>query len=109
MTTALTILFFYVLPAVGGWKVFEKAGIAGWIAIVPILNWFGLLKLLGRSYLWVLCFVFFYPVTHFVAAVLVAWRFGKSTLFGLGLALLPFIFIPLLGFGDARYLRPASR
>jgi hypothetical protein len=106
--TALTILFFYVLPAAGGWKVFEKAGLSGWVALIPILNWFGILRLLGRSYLWILAFVFFYPVTHFIASVMVAWRFGKSTFFGLGIALLPFVFIPLLGFGGARYLRPAD-
>src|ERR1700761_734751 len=104
MTTALSFLFFFVLPAIGGWKVFEKAGLPGWAAWIPILNWFGLLKLLGRSYLWILAFIFFYPVTHFVASVLVAWRFGRSTLYGLGIALLPFRFVPLLGFGEARYL-----
>jgi hypothetical protein len=104
----LSVFFFIVLPAVGGWKIFEKAGISGWVALVPVLNWLGVLKLLGRSYLWIVCFVFFYPVTHFVASVMVAWRFGKSTLYGMGIALLPFVFIPLLGFGDARYLGPAD-
>jgi hypothetical protein len=106
--TALSILLLYVLPAIGGWKVFEKAGVAGWVALVPILNWFGILRILGRSYLWIVAFVFFYPVTHFVAAVLLAWRFGKGTLFGLGIAFLPFLFVPMLGFGSARYLRPAA-
>jgi len=105
MLTFLSILFLYVLPGLGGWKVFEKAGVRGWVALIPILNWFGVLKLLGRSYLWVLCFVFFYPVTHFIAAVMVAWRFGKSTLFGLGIALLPGVFLPMLGFGQAEYQR----
>ncbi len=104
MTWLLSFLFLYVLPAIGGWKIFEKAGLPGWAALIPVLNWFGILKLLGHSYLWILAFIFFYPVTHFVAAVLVAWKFGKSTLFGLGMALLPGLFIPWLGFSDARYL-----
>jgi Family of unknown function (DUF5684) len=104
MMTALSFLFLYVLPAIGGWKIFEKAGLPGWAALIPFFNWFGILKLLGRSYLWIFAFVFFYPVTHFVAAVLVSWKFGKSTLFGLGLALLPGLFVPWLGFSDARYL-----
>lgn len=106
LTTALSLFFFFVLPAVGGWKIFEKAGMPGWVALVPVLNWFGVLKLLGRSYLWIVAFIFFYPVTHFVASVLVAWRFGKSALYGVGIALLPFIFVPLLGFSEARYLGP---
>jgi hypothetical protein len=100
----LSFLFLYLLPAIGGWKIFEKAGLPGWAALIPVINWFGILKLLGMSYLWILAFIFFYPVTHFVAAVLVAWKFGKSTIFGLGLALLPPLFVPWLGFGDARYL-----
>jgi hypothetical protein len=105
MITALSTLFF-VLTAIGGWKVFEKAGLPGWVALVPVLNWFGILRLLGRSYAWILFFIFFYPVTHFVVSVLVAWRFGKSALFGVGLAFLPFLFVPMLGFSDARYLGP---
>jgi hypothetical protein len=104
MMTALSILFLYVLPALGLWKVFEKAGIAGWVALIPILNLFGILKLLGRSYLWIVFFVPFYPIAHFVASVLVGWRFGKSTIFGLGIAFLPGLFLPWLGYGEARYL-----
>jgi hypothetical protein len=33
----------------------------------------------------------------------VARKFVKSDGFGLGLAFLPFIFYPMLGFGDAQY------
>jgi|SRR6185437_6220764 len=104
MMWLLSVLFLYVLPAVGGWKIFEKAGIPGWAALIPGINLFGILKLLGMSYLWILAFIFCYPVAHFVAAVLVAWKFGKSTVFGLGLALVPPLFVPWLGFSDARYL-----
>jgi signal peptidase I len=104
--TALSILFLYVLPAIGRWKIFEKAGVGGWVALVPGLSWLGTLKLLGRSYLWILCFIFFYPVTRVVASVLVAWQFGKSWLYGLGLAFAPFVFEPHLGLSDARYQRP---
>jgi Family of unknown function (DUF5684) len=105
MMTALSILFLYVLPTIGLWKIFEKAGMRGWVALIPFVRWFGILKLLDRSYLWIFAFIFFFPVTHFVASVLVAWKFGKSTLFGVGIALLPGVFEPVLGFGDARYVR----
>jgi hypothetical protein len=37
-----------------------------------------------------------------------AKRFGKSEGFGLGLAFLGFIFIPILGFSDAVYTDPNS-
>jgi hypothetical protein len=33
-----------------------------------------------------------------------AERFGRSQAFGIGLAFLSFIFFPILGFGDARYM-----
>ena len=103
----LSFVFVVLIPAIGGWKIFEKANMPGWVALVPVLNCFGVLKLLGRSYLWIFAFLpFFYPVTHFILAVMVAWRFGKSALFGLGMAVLPMIFVPLLGFSEARYLGP---
>ena len=44
-----------------------------------------------------------------VASVDIAKSFGKGTGFGIGLALLPFIFYPILGFGDAQYQGPVSR
>ena len=49
----------------------------------------------------------FIPIVNFVIAILVciafAGKFGKGAGFGLGLVFLPFIFYPLLGFGDAKY------
>jgi hypothetical protein len=44
----------------------------------------------------------------FIVAIDVAKSFGKDAAYGIGLALLPFIFYPLLGFGDARYLGPPA-
>ncbi len=107
MMSLLSFFFLWLLPAFGGSKVFEKAGIPGWIAFVPVLNILGVLKLLGRSYLWIFAF-FIPPVTpfaFFITAVLVAWRFGRSSLFGVGLCFLWPVFIPLLGFSESRYLR----
>jgi len=34
--------------------------------------------------------------------------FGKSTGFGIGLIFLPIIFIPILAFGNAKYLGPIA-
>ena len=48
-----------------------------------------------------------HPIVNFVVAIMVsmdvAKNFGKGAGFGIGLALLGFIFYPILGFGDARY------
>lgn len=90
-----------------GWlRVFPKAGQPGWAALVPFYNIYVLVVGVARlSLLWyVLVFV---PVVQIIAAILinleVARRFGKSEAFGLGLALLGFIFYPLLGFSSDRY------
>lgn len=68
------------------------------------------MKIVGRPVWWLL--LFFIPVVNFIVGILVsielAKAFGKGTGFGVGLVLLPFIFVPLLGFGDARYQRRSS-
>jgi hypothetical protein len=90
-----------------GWlRVFPKAGWPAWAALVPFYNAYVLVVGVARlSVLWyVLVFV---PVVQIIAAILVnlevARRFGKSEAFGLGLALLGFVFYPLLGFGSDQY------
>ncbi len=87
------------------WKVFTKAGKPGWGCIVPIYNVILLLEIAGKPLWWVI--LLFIPLVSIVVAILVSIEvgkaFGKSTAFGLGLALLPFVFYPVLGFGSAQY------
>jgi hypothetical protein len=49
----------------------------------------------------------FIPVINLIAllkiSIDVAGKFNNGVLYGLGLAILPFIFYPLLGFGDSSY------
>lgn len=51
--------------------------------------------------------LFFIPLVNLIAAILlfvaIAEKFGKGAGFGVGMAFLGFIFIPILGFGDAQY------
>jgi uncharacterized membrane protein YoaK (UPF0700 family) len=78
---------------------------SGWAAIIPIYNVFVLLKIAGKPAWWIILFLI--PVVSFVIFILVgievAKKFGKSAGFGVGLALLGFIFFPMLGFGDATF------
>lgn len=94
-----------VLMIAALWKVFEKAGEPGWAAIVPIYNLYVMLKIAGRPGWWILLFLI--PFVNFIIAIVVAFdvskRFGKGAGFAIGLILLPFIFYPLLAWGDARY------
>ncbi len=106
------LIWLLVLVAVlaGMWKVFEKAGRQGWEAIIPIYNLYVLTIIVGQP--WWLVILSFIPVVGlFVMAYLsfrLAERFGQELPFTLGLIFLPFVFYPLLGFGDATYTAPAA-
>ncbi len=94
-----------LLMLVAAWKVFAKAGEPGWAAIVPIYNLVVLLKIVDKPLWWFILFLI--PFVNFVAAILVtlalADKFGKGAGFAVGMIVLPFVFYPILGFGDARY------
>lgn len=106
----VTVVIFPILAAAGMWKTFEKAGEPGWAVLVPIYSQIVLLRIVGRPAIWTIGF--FVPVVNLVLAVIVsidlAKSFGKSAGFGVGLALLPVVFYPLLGFGQATYLGRAA-
>ena len=89
----------------GLWKMYEKAGKPGWAAIIPIYNVIVMLEIVARPLWWVV--LMFIPLVNVVVYILVlvelARRFGKGVGYAIGMLFLPFIFFPLLGFGDATY------
>jgi hypothetical protein len=94
-----------VVVIIAMWKVFTKAGKPGWAAIVPIYNIIVLLEIAGKPLWWfILCLI---PFVNFIiwiiVSIAVAEKFGKGAGFGIGMAILPFIFFLILGFGDAKY------
>jgi len=103
----IAVIVFYIYCM---WRIFAKAGKPGWASIVPIYNILVELEIVGRPWWWLL--LMFVPVANIVVSVIVlldlAKVFGKSTGFGIGLILLSFIFIPVLAFGDAKYLGPIA-
>lgn len=106
----LLYLALIVLAIAGMWKTFEKAGKPGWAAIVPIYNIVILVEIVGKPMWWIA--LLFVPCVNFVASVwltnLLSKSFGKSEGFTIGLLLLPFVFYPMLGFGDAKYEGPSA-
>jgi len=94
-----------VVVLAGFWKVFTKAGQPGWACIVPFYNIYVMTQIAGKPAWWIV--LFFIPIANLIAAILIfvaiAQKFGKGAGFGVGMALLGFIFIPILGFGDAQY------
>ncbi|MBV9026515.1 MAG: hypothetical protein JO362_22585 [Streptomycetaceae bacterium] len=95
-----------VLEIAALWRVLAKAGQPGWGAIVPIYNVYLWLKVAGRPGWWLILYLI--PIVnlivHIVVSLDVAKSFGKGTMFGIGLWLLPAIGVPILGFGSARYV-----
>ena len=105
----LLFMFIYVgvllVVIIGQWKVFTKAGQPGWAILIPIYNLIVLWQI-SKQPVWtiILCFI---PVLNVIGIIMiiagVAKSFGKGAGFVLGLLFLPFIFYPILGFGDAQY------
>ncbi len=102
---AIIYVAIIVLEIAGLWKVFVKAGYPGWGAIIPIYNLYLLIKVAKRPGWWILLLLI--PLVNIVIGIIVwldvAKAFRKSVGFGIGLILLSFIFVPVLGFGDATY------
>ena len=110
-------LAFIIFEIAALWQVFVKAGQPGWAAIIPIYNIWILLKVIGRPGWWLALFLiglvpFIGTIFVFVLSIIIdldlAKSFAKSTGFAVGLILLSFIFIPILGFGPSSYVGPAA-
>jgi hypothetical protein len=101
---------FAVLQIAAMWKTFVKAGKPGWASIIPIYNTIVILEIAGRPLWWFLLFLI--PIVNIIIAFIVmidfAESFGKGFGFALGLIFLPFIFFPILAWGDAQYQGPRS-
>lgn len=108
-------IIFYVgiiiLMLVSMWKVFTKAGKPGWAILIPIYNIIVLLEIVGKP--WWFFLLMLLPLVNIVIGVwvtnLLSLSFGKDAGYTIGLLLLPPVFIPLLGLGDAEYQGPAGR
>jgi ABC-type sulfate transport system permease subunit len=87
------------------WKVYEKAGKPGWANLIPFYNLLVMLEIVGKPWWYLL--LMFIPIVNIVISIMVtldmAKVFGKGSGFGIGLIFLPFIFYPILAFGDAKY------
>lgn len=102
---------YYILLAVAMWKVFAKADYPGILALIPIVNWFILVKIAGFSgWLGLLGLI---PIVNIVFALIVAVRvgraFGHGALFSVFLLwLIAPIGYFIVGFSNDRYVRPVT-
>ena len=122
----LIAVLYILIPTIMLWGVFRKAGEPGWVAIIPVVNIYFLLKIARRTPLWILLFIsplFSQVIAKGESANMVlsllsltslfVWfsimhslstAFGKGFLFTIGLIFFGFIFVPVLAFGSAEYL-----
>ncbi len=112
MTIIIYLLYvaILVLIVVGYWRTFEKAGEPGWAAIIPIYNFYVLLRIVGRPGWWLVLYLI--PLVtilvHLVVSLDLATSFRRGTGFGVGIWLLPWLFVPMLGLGADEYAGPAA-
>ncbi|WP_158798245.1 DUF5684 domain-containing protein [Pedobacter sp. L105] len=105
-----TYLIFLVLMIASMWRLFEKAGKPGWASIIPIYNLIIMIEIVGKPTIWILWLII--PCVNFVFGIwltnLFVKSFGKSEAYTIGMFILPFIFYPLLAFGNNPYLGPSA-
>ena len=109
MIFSFIYLGFAIVQIIAMYKIFEKAGIEGWKAIIPIYNIIVLYKLVGLNPYLVLTLLipcvgpFVLMIISYIAYYRLALAFGKDTGFAIGLMFLTPIFACILGFGKAEF------
>ena len=121
----------WLLQIIANWRIFTKAGEAGWKSIIPIYGdyisykiawqpaYFWLTLILGivssylqgtleiseslTIYMLVILIKIILVVISIMYSIKLARAFGRGTGFAIGLIFLPPIFMLILGFGDDRY------
>lgn len=111
----LVAIGLFVMMCIARWKLFVKFGEPGWKSLIPFYSTY-----IQYGYVWrakigtimVICSVaslllpLLLPVTYAIGVIgtyRTARVFAQDDYFAFGLIFLPFIFLPILAFGDARY------
>ena len=108
----IVFIILIILPFAGLWKLFEKAGKPGWEAIIPIYNWYVMIKLSGRPSWWIV--LLFIPGINILIGIGITIDFVKS--YGkfrlreqLAGVALEFIYLPKWGFDkETQYIGPSA-
>ena len=128
------VIAWYVLTLVARWRVFTKAGLAGWKSLIPLYSEYCTSKISWKTtFFWIVLaagfasgiitgmiengdtvssFVSFLSsvlgiaitVINLIMNIKLSQRFGHGVLFGLGLMFLPPLFTMILGLGESEYL-----
>lgn len=126
VTVAVVSIIIGIISIIALWKLFTKAGEAGWKSLIPIYNVYILCKIVGINF-WIFILAipfglgivtaiinyenistYIYGAYFFVYDIYFAIKlgraFGKSNGFIAGLIFLPNIFELILGFDKSKYV-----
>ena len=104
-STIVTSVILAVWSIICRWRMFQKAGLPGWGAIIPFYNIYLRFKMAGMSGWWVLWLLLppVFAIAFIVSYFKVPGRFGKHRAWGFGLRFLNPIFIGILAFDKSSY------
>ena len=130
---ATVAFIWWILQIVANWKIFTKAGEAGWKSIIPVYSDYVSYRIAWQtSYFWLtfilgfaaslignfanpngdnMTILMIVSIIRIIAGIIsilysvkLAKAFGKGTGFAIGLIFLSPIFMLILGLGDAQYV-----
>lgn len=110
MEILLYILFLYVVPFAGMYKLFEKADQAGWKALVPFYNAYTAIEIVGAPKYWMLLLLVPILNLFIIAGILIEMNksFGR---YGFGdnaaAIIAPIIYYPYIASKGVNYLHKA--
>lgn len=98
----LLLSFLMLVMLISKYRIYKKAGKNGLSAFIPIWSEVTVFQIVNKP--WWYIFLYIVPIVNFVIIfeinILLAKKFGKGIAVGIGMSLLPMIFVPLLSFYD---------
>lgn len=89
-----------------GWKLIEKENKPYWYGFIPFYNMYEMCEIafgIGKG---ILCLFLFFPITNWIMYPIycnkLREKYDYEPLFGVGLLLLPFVFLPILAFDEKK-------
>jgi hypothetical protein len=100
----------YLIVAFAFYGIFKKADQPVWGAFVPIVNYYFLLKTVGRPGWWLI--LYFIPCINIIISLIVLWdlsrAFSHGVGFFIGLIFLSIIFLYIIGYSSNQYQGPIA-
>lgn len=126
-----SLIIFYLLVTIGYFKIFKKANEKGWKSLIPFYNIYILYKIFWQiKYFIVLLIISFTCIFsiyyvynqelfellililtsfllyhHIIISIRISRSFQKNIFWSLGIIFFPYLFVVILGFSKAKYIK----